>query len=47
MNLNKRGKTGSPYITEHFYSCCKGKSYSIQIIKVPSGNGHNESVTCG
>ena len=40
MNL---GKTGCPYTTDHFISCCKDKSYSIQIIKVLSGNGHDEN----
>ena len=42
INLHRRGKSGCPHINEHFNSCCKGKSYSIQIIEVFSGNGHNE-----
>ena len=42
-NLHRRGKTGCPYVTEHFSSCCKGKSYRIQLIEVPSSNGHDEN----
>ena len=40
MNLQRSGKTGCP---EHFNSCCKDKSYIIQIIEVLSGNGHDEN----
>ena len=43
MNLHRRGETGCPYITDHFKSCCKGKSYSIQIIEVLSVSGHDEN----
>ena len=43
MNLQRRGKTACLHITEHFNSCCKGKSFSIQIIVVLSGNGHDEN----
>ena len=42
-NLHRRGKTGCQHTTDHFNSCCKNKSYSIQIIKVLSGNGHDEN----
>ena len=43
MSLHGRGKTDCLHIAEHFNSCCKGKSYSIQIIEVLSGNGHDEN----
>ena len=43
MSLHRRGKTDYLYIAEHFNSCCKGKSYSIQIIEDLSGNGHDEN----
>ena len=43
MKLTKRGKTSYPYATHHFNFCCKGKSYSIQIIEVFSRNGHDEN----
>ena len=36
MNLHRRGKNRLP-------TCCKGKSYSIQIIDALSGNGHDEN----
>ena len=41
--LHRRGKTDCLHIAEYFNSCCKGKSYSIQIIEVLSGNGHDEN----
>lgn len=37
MNLHRRG------ITDHFNSCCKCKSYSIQLIDVLSNNDHDEN----
>ena len=40
MNLQR----GCPHIAEHLNSCCKNKSYTIQIIEVLSGNGHDENV---
>ena len=43
MNLHRRGKTGCPQITEHCNSCCKGESYSVKIIKIPSVNVHDEN----
>ena len=43
MNLHRRGKTDCPHVTEHFNSCCKSKSYSIQIVVVLSGNGHDKN----
>ena len=45
MNLHRRGKAGCPHITGHFNSCCKDKSYSIQIIEVLSSNGRDENGT--
>ena len=43
MNLHRRSKTGYPHVTEHFNSFCKGKSYSVQIIEVFSGNSHDKN----
>lgn len=43
MNLHKRGKTVSPHIKDNFNCCWRGKSYSIQIIDVLSGNGNDET----
>ena len=43
MNLHRRGKTGCPHMTDHFISCCKGTSYSIQITEVLFGNGQDEN----
>ena len=38
----QQGKPGCPHITNQFNFCCKGKSYSIQIFEILSGNGHDE-----
>ena len=41
--LHRRDKTDFPHVSKHFNSCCKVKSYSIQIIEVLCGNRHNET----
>ena len=41
--LHRRDKTDFPRVTKHFNSCYKVKSYSIQVIEVLCGNGHNEN----
>lgn len=38
----EKGKPDGPHITNQFNFCCKGKSYSIQIFEILSGNGHDE-----
>ena len=43
MNLHRCGKIGCPHTNEHLNSFCKGESYSIQIIWILSGNGHDEN----
>ena len=41
-SIRNKNNTGCPHVIDHFTTCCKGESFSIQIIENLAGDGYND-----